>query len=125
MFNIPVILPSVNNIKGTKIVRKFKELFSNDIEKTISDLKKTLGNLEVNLTFSTIPGATSYQIYRSTSKTGKYTKIGTTNENNYSDTKVIANKTYYYKVRSYLSKDGKNYYSSFSNIVSAKAKEME
>ncbi len=40
MFNIPVILPSVNNIKGTKIVRKFKELFSNDIEKTISDLKQ-------------------------------------------------------------------------------------
>ena len=93
--------------------------------KTISDLKKTLGNKEVNLTFSATSGASGYQVYRSTSKTTGFKKIGNTTETNYKDTTGEVNKTYYYKVRSYLSKDGKNYYSAYSNIVSAKVKEIE
>ena len=47
MFNIPAVLPSNNTIKGTKVVRKFKELFSNDIEKTINDLKEYVDDEEV------------------------------------------------------------------------------
>ncbi len=40
MFNIPVTLPSFSTIKGTNIVKSFKELYSNDINTTIEELKK-------------------------------------------------------------------------------------
>lgn len=39
-FNIPINLKSNQSIKGTVIVKKFKELFSNDIESTITNLRK-------------------------------------------------------------------------------------
>ena len=40
MFNIPVTLPSFTTIKGTNIVKKFKELYESDIESTIREVKK-------------------------------------------------------------------------------------
>ncbi len=40
MFNIPVSLPSFATIKGTNIVRKFKELYSSDINSAINELQK-------------------------------------------------------------------------------------
>jgi fibronectin type 3 domain-containing protein len=50
--------------------------------------------------WSKIAGATSYIVYRSTSKNGKYTKVGTVSASKqvYTDKKVTKGKTYYYKV---------------------------
>ena len=44
-------------------------------------------------------GAKSYNLYRSTSKDGTYTKIATTAATNYTDTNVKSGTTYYYKIR--------------------------
>jgi len=79
----------------------------------------------VNISFETIYGANGYEIYRATSKNGKYTKIKTikeseTFEGDYKDTKVSTNKTYYYKVRSFAKIGKKTYYSSYSSIRSVK-----
>lgn len=81
--------------------------------------------LEINHNDS---NAIAYQIYRATSKNGKYTKIATikvTPEEiatikSYVNTKLTFNKTYYYKVRSYAVVDGKTKYSAYSSIVSKK-----
>ena len=62
-----------------------------------------------------------YEVYRSTSKSGKYTKIKTTANIIVADTGVTIGKTYYYKVRAYF-KDakGNKIYGSFSNTISRK-----
>ena len=40
MYNINIDLPNNENIKGTKLVKRFKELYSNNINETINELKK-------------------------------------------------------------------------------------
>ncbi len=69
-----------------------------------------------------IKGASTYQIYRSTSKKGKYTRIASTNKNTYTDKKAKGGKKYYYKIRVIKKNNGKSYYSSYSKIKSVKAK---
>ena len=44
-------------------------------------------------------GASSYVIYRGTSKTGKYTEIGKTTDTSFVSTGLTYGKTYYYKVK--------------------------
>lgn len=74
----------------------------------------------IKLSWTKISGAQGYQVYRATSKSGKYTKIKTTTARSLTNTGLSASKTYYYKVRSYR-KVGKSYkYSSYSYLKSAK-----
>lgn len=83
------------------------------------------GTKSAALTWKKLNGASGYQIYRSTSKKGKYTKIATIKKGTtvkYTDSKLQAKKTYYYKIRPYLTVDKKNNYGSFSGIVKATVK---
>ena len=61
--------------------------------------------------------AEGYEIVRSTSKKGKYTKIGETNSLIYHDP-ITPNKTYYYKVRTYTTYKDKRIYSEYSGYKS-------
>jgi len=51
------------------------------------------------LTWKSVEGATKYQVYRATSKSGEYTLMKTTTGKTYTDTSAKKGKTYYYKVR--------------------------
>ena len=67
----------------------------------------------------------AYQIYRASSKNGKYTRISTTVDASilsYADNTAdsAAGTTYYYKVRGVKKIGGKNYYTKWSNIVAGK-----
>ena len=73
-----------------------------------------------SLSWKKADGAKKYQIYRATGKKGKYSKITTTKKLTYEDTSLSKNKTYYYKVRAYYVKAGKNIYGSYSNAKSIK-----
>jgi hypothetical protein len=53
-------------------------------------------SLTVNWTTSA--GATSYNVYRSTSSSGTYSQIGTTSTTSFGDTGLTPNTTYWYKV---------------------------
>lgn len=53
---------------------------------------------KVKVTWKQVKGASGYTVYRSTKRLGKYTKIATTSKTGYTDKKVKAGKTYYYKV---------------------------
>jgi fibronectin type 3 domain-containing protein len=67
-------------------------------------------------------GATGYEVYRSTDNK-KWTKVSTITKNTtvfFDDTKLKANKTYYYKVRAYKTASGKKVYGSYSNVVETK-----
>ncbi|MBP0982581.1 MAG: leucine-rich repeat protein [Oscillospiraceae bacterium] len=64
---------------------------------------------------------TGYNIYRSTTKTGTYKKVGSTTSTTYTDKGLTKGKTYYYKVASYVNSQGKQVLSSYSSVVSIKA----
>ena len=72
-------------------------------------------------------GVTHYQVYRATSKTGKYTKLVTTKETSYTSKSLKTGKAYFYKVRGYKTyKSGDtikyNVFTPYSSVKSVIAK---
>lgn len=59
---------------------------------------KKLSEEQVKLSWESVYGAKRYEIYRSTKKTGKYKKIGSSKRNSYVDKTVKRGKAYYYRV---------------------------
>ncbi len=79
----------------------------------------------VKITWGHSDYATRYQLYRATSKNGKYTRIHSTAnrwEYSFSDSGLKEGTYYYYKVRSYIKVDGKKYYSAWSDIATTSTK---
>ncbi len=68
------------------------------------------------LTWKAVPGATEYQVYRSTQQNSGYSKINTTTSTSYVNTGAKANTMYYYRI---VAVKG-TAVSDFSNIVSAR-----
>ena len=68
------------------------------------------------LTWKAVPGATEYQVYRSTQQNSGYKKINTTTATSYVNTGAKANTTYYYRIVAVKGTAA----SDFSNIVSAR-----
>lgn len=53
----------------------------------------------VRLTWQAVPGAASYEVYRTPRETDPYALVATVNAASYDDTEVEAGKVYWYKVR--------------------------
>ena len=70
----------------------------------------------VTMKWEKISGATAYEIYRATSKNGKYTRIGATAQTEFYDDSVTVGDTRYYKVRAVC--DNEDASSVFSGIKS-------
>ncbi len=68
------------------------------------------------LTWKAVPGATEYQVYRSTQQNSGYKKINTTTSTSYVNTGAKAGTTYYYKIVAVKGTAA----SDFSNIVNAR-----
>lgn len=89
---------------------------------TLTGIKKS-GTTAVLLQWKGVDGAKGYEVYRSTSKTGKYSKICTASGSStkYTDTKRTPGGWYYYKIR--VQKDlgfGNIYSGSDSNILNVR-----
>ena len=87
--------------------------------------KLTTKSKKATIKWSKISGATGYEIYMATSKSGKYSKIKTITKAStvsYTKTKLTKKKTYYFKIRTYKTVDGIKIYSSYSNVKSIKIK---
>jgi len=54
---------------------------------------------KIKVSWPAVYKADKYEVYRATNKAGKYTKVKTTTLKYYNDTKAVAEKTYYYKVK--------------------------
>lgn len=78
---------------------------------------------KATITFSKISGATSYEIYRATSKSGTYKKVKTISSasaRKWTDSNLKSGRIYYYKVRAY--NKTKKVYTAFSAIKTVKVK---
>lgn len=76
----------------------------------------------VEISWNKIPGATGYTVYMSTSKNGKYEKVGTTKKTSFLKKSLKASKKYYFKVYAYTKIDDSTFKSDFSAVKSVKAK---
>ena len=88
-------------------------------------IKLSTGSKKIKVSWNKISGSTGYEVYRATSKSGKYSKIKTVTKGStlsYTNIKLSKGKTYYYKVKAYKTVDGKKVYSSYSSVKYAKAK---
>ena len=77
---------------------------------------------EVYLEMADVSYSEGFEIYRSTSKKSGYSKIGTikSTTKKYTDKKVKIGKTYYYKVKAYMSVNGKRKYGAYSDLKKIK-----
>ena len=80
---------------------------------------------KLRLSWEPMSGVDGYQIYRATSKSGKYAKIATVkgaSSATYTDTGRTCGTRYYYKLRAYKKIGGKTGYSAYSSVLSAYAR---
>jgi uncharacterized repeat protein (TIGR02543 family) len=69
---------------------------------------------KINVSWSPVPGASTYQLYRATSEFGKYTLIKTTSLTSYVNSSLKTGTTYFYIVRAYGTFGGVRVYGDYS-----------
>lgn len=79
------------------------------------------GYNSIKISWKKVSGASGYSVYRSTSKTGKYTFVKMTTNTSYTNSGRTTGTKYYYKVRPYVVVDGERKYGDYSAVVSGKA----
>lgn len=75
---------------------------------------------KIKLSWDAVSGASGYEVYRATSKTGKFQKVAAiaAEKTSYINTGLTCGKTYWYKLRAYKIKSGKKVYSKYSDVKS-------
>jgi fibronectin type 3 domain-containing protein len=107
-----------NSVTSFKQISKSNAEILYAIPPSINALPQSYNKIKIS--WGSVGGATSYMLYRATSKSGPYTKIATLSSTSYMNS-VSTGTTYYYKVQAYLLSGSTYIYGQFSDIVSAKA----
>lgn len=113
-------------IEGVKLFGKYSNYKSAKAKPSKTQITKKVSTdyRSIKLTWKKVSGATGYEIYRATKKSGTYKLIRTINSGSkttYTNKKLTTGINYYYKIRVFRNVGSKKYYSSFSSIVSKKA----
>jgi fibronectin type 3 domain-containing protein len=90
------------------------------IEKQVAFKAASSSYNSIKTSWAAVSGASGYEIYRSTSSTGTYSKVGTTTSTSFMNSGLTTNRSYYYKMRAYRTVGSTKVYSNYSAIVTAK-----
>ncbi|ALC90576.1 hypothetical protein AM500_12855 [Bacillus sp. FJAT-18017] len=106
-------------INGVKVYSPYTKISSTKaVPKAPVGLKsKKASSTSMSLTWTKVSGATGYAVYRSTSKSGTYSHIGSLSGNSFTNKSLSYGKTYYYKVRAYRTVNGVRVYSPYSAVI--------
>lgn len=74
----------------------------------------------LKLSWSKVSGASGYEIYRATSKSGTYSLLKRTTSLNYTNSRLKTGRTYYYKLRAYKTVGTAKVYSGWTKVYGAK-----
>ncbi len=94
-YTVRAVADNENTMSSYRAGKKIKYLVS----PTVSSVVNTVSGVKIS--WNNIAGASGYYVYRKTSATGSYTKIGTTTTRNFTDKTAKSGTTYYYTVRAY------------------------
>jgi len=93
------MVTGLGSVDAWSLVKALATLTVGAVPASVTDLNVSSSSAnKLDLSWSTVSGATSYKVYRSTSATGNYTLVGTSTTASYSDINLTASTTYYYKV---------------------------
>lgn len=84
-----------------------------DLPQPVIKLSNVASTGKIKISWEPIDSAVKYEVYRSTSKNGTYTKMGSTTKNSYVNNSSKAGKLYYYKVKALHTRSAAN--SAFSS----------
>lgn len=107
------------NMGGKKYGQYSSALTVKTATKAPTKLKVTKKSKSAVLQWSKMKGASGYEVYMSSKKTSGYKKIATlssASKTKYTKKKLRSKKTYYFKVRSYTTKNKCKSYSGFSTV---------
>ena len=109
-------------VNGSKVYGKYSSYASAKPSLLKPSISLSSGKRKAYIKWNKISGANGYEIYRSRSKNGKYSKIKTLTATSYTNSNLSSKKVYYYKVRAYRNVNGKKVYSPYSSIKYIKIK---
>ena len=115
-----LIVRGKGNYKGYTKAYSFKIV---PAKATIKSVKA--GSKKATVTWKKVKGTQGYQVYMSSTKSGKYSLVKTIKKSGtvkYVQKNLKKGKTYYFKVRAYRNISGKTYTGSFSTPMSVKVK---
>ncbi|WP_088188320.1 cell wall-binding repeat-containing protein [Desulfosporosinus sp. FKA] len=115
-YNYKVVAVGSNGPSADSAVVSATTMLTNSALSTPANPTATaLSTSQIYLTWSAVPSAASYNVYRAASLSDTYTSIATVSTLNYTDSNLTPNTTYYYKIQA----AGSSGLSSFSSVVSA------
>lgn len=105
--------------KATALKSKYSSIVhaTPSLSKPSISTSSKVSSTSIKLTFKPVGGANGYVIYRATSLNGKYSKITTTKSTTYTNTNLVAKRTYYYKIRAYRLVNNVKVYSGYSTVI--------
>jgi|GEM_PF-2447136 Listeria/Bacterioides repeat/M6 family metalloprotease domain len=80
------------------------------------------GHKSIKISWKSVRNVSGYAIYQSTSNSGTYKLVATTQQGNYTIKNLKAKKKYYYKVKAYKLSGSTKIYSSYSSTMNAVAR---
>lgn len=93
--------------------------------KAPTGLQVTAGSKSATLKWKKTSGVTGYEIYMSTKKKSGFKKVATVKSASkvkYTKKKLTSKKTYYFKIRSYTTKNSQKSYSNYTSVKKVKIK---
>lgn len=122
---VTAVAPGTATITVTTKDGKFKAKTVINVKPKSTSFTLTAKKNSVVIKYKKVSGVTGYQIYRAKSKNGTFKKITTRAQKKtgkYTSLRLSSKHTYYYKIRTYKTVNGKKIYSSFSAVKKIKTK---
>ncbi len=92
-------------------------VFVPDVAK-VTGVKATAASIsKINLSWDEVFNATGYEVFRSTTSDGPFTKLGTVSTNSRSCPGLSENTKYYFRVRAYQDENDTRYYGPYSDVI--------
>ena len=115
-----VAITGKGNYTGTKTIAN--AFVIKPAKVTTLKQKTSYDTKSISMTWKKSIGVTGYEVYRATSKNGKYTKIASTSSATYKNSKLKAGTKYYYKVRAYKTVNKEKIYGNYSSVITMSTK---
>lgn len=117
-------IKAYRTVGKNKIYSNYSSVVSAKPKLSTPSITLSTSSKKATIKWKKVSGASGYELYRATSKNGKYTKIATLKNSvtSYTNSKLTSKKTYYFKLRTYRTVNGKKIYSSYSSIKNIKIK---